>query len=454
MTFSDLNFIFRLLPIFLIIYYLTPAKVRPWTLLLESLLFYYINEPRLIVVLAAGTVVTWCFAKINIYRRYKWLLALGILLDVSLLGFFKACGVLKLGLVIPIGLSYFVFKLISYQVDSFRGMISGVSFINMANYLLMFPQIISGPIARFDFMIENAFWRKSEEKASARFYEVISRIEDGLKYFALGLFFKIIIADHLAILWNDIKTIGYESISTPLAWLGAYTYSLDLYFDFWGYSLMAAGVGVMLGFPFIRNFDQPYFASSISDFYRRWHSTLGSWFRDYVYFPLGGNRKGWIHTAFNLMVVWLFTGLWHGVTINFLIWAGAICLIIMIEKFILSHVKWLYMIIGRINVLVLIPVTWVIFAIHSFKDLKIYLLRLFPVWDVSIAVNSSDYIKCAKTYWPFLALGLFFVMPFVTSFYKKHKDNVFVVLGLFGLFWVAIFSLANSSGNPFMYLRF
>ena len=173
-----------------------------------------------------------------------------------------------------------------------------------------------------------------------------------------------------------------------------------------------------------------------------------------MYFPLGGNCKGWLRTAFNLIVVWIFTGIWHGITLNFLIWAGVICLIIMIEKFVLSHVKWLYMIIGRINVLVIIPVTWVIFAIHSFKDLRLYLLRLFPIWDISIAVNGNDYIKCLKSYWPFLALGLFFTMPFVTNIYKKHKDNFLIVLGLFGLFWVAIFSLANSSGNPFMYLRF
>ena len=454
MTFSDLNFIFRLLPIFLIIYYLTPSKFRPWTLLAGSLGFYYLNEPRLIVAIFAMTIFNWFIAKVNASKKWKWLLFLIIIINLSVMVFFKTSGLLKLGIVIPLGMSYFVFKLISYQVDLFKGKIEKVSFCNLVNYSLMFPQIIAGPIARYDYLTANTVWTKSSEKLSQRVYSVLTKIEEGLKLFVAGLFMKIILADHLAILWNDIKTIGYESISTPLAWLGAYSYSLELYFDFWGYSLMAAGVGIMLGFPFISNFDQPYFSGSISEFYRRWHSTLGLWFRDYVYFLLGGNRKGSWRTAFNIMMVWLCTGLWHGFTLNFLIWAGVLCIVILIEKFVLMKWSLAYKVIGRFNVLFIIPITWVVFAISSLKNLRIYLLRMFPVVDVSIAVNSSDYIKAFINYGVYLGLALFFALPFVSSIYKKHKDSILITLILFVMFWVTIFSLANSSGNPFMYLRF
>ncbi len=454
MTFADLNFIFRLVPIFLIIYYITPAKFRPWILLCASLGFYYTNEPKLIVVMLAGVFVNWLIARFNKEKKNKVILGVAIVLDLALMISFKVCGALDLGVVIPVGLSYFVFKLISYQIDLYKGMIENVSLRDMTNYFLMFPQVISGPISRYDYLMANDTWNKGEGTFSSRLFGVLGKIEEGLKYFVLGLFMKVIIADHLAILWNDIKTIGYESISTPLAWLGAYSYSLNLYFDFWGYSLMAAGLGMMIGFPFISNFDQPYFATSISDFYRRWHSTLGLWFRDYLYFPLGGNRKGKLRTGFNIFVVWLCTGLWHGFTYNFLIWAGAICLVIMVEKFLLSKNELLIKVLGRFNVWVIIPITWVAFAIHSFKNLRVYLLRMFPVIDVGIAVNHSDYIKILKNYGVYLGLGLLLTLPIVTTLYKKYKGKVLVIFGLFVMFWITIFSLANSAGNPFMYLRF
>ncbi|MCR5196780.1 MAG: MBOAT family protein [Pseudobutyrivibrio sp.] len=454
MTFADLNFILRLIPIFLLIYYLAPAKVRPWLLLVGSLGFYYVNEPMLIIVMAAGAVLNFLLALINFKKRNKIILAIAIILDVLWLGAFKASAPLHLGLLIPLGLSYFVFKLISYQVDLFKGKVEKLSFVNYLVYLFMFPQVIAGPIARYDYVISNKYWAKREGSRRERFGQILCQLEEGLKLFAIGLFFKVMVADHIAVLWNELKTIGYESISTPLAWIGAYSYSLNLYFDFWGYSLMAAGLGIMLGFEFIINFDQPYFAASISDFYRKWHSTLGTWFRDYIYFPLGGNRKGKLRTVFNLIIVWAVTGIWHGSTLNFLIWAGVLCLIIIFEKLLLSKAPKLFKVVGHLNVWLIIPVTWVIFAIHSLKDLRLYLLRMFPVINVGVAVNAKDFRYSLMEYGVYLVLGLIFVMPFVTNLYRKHKDNVFVVLMIFVMFWVSIFSLSNSAGNPFMYLRF
>ena len=454
MTFSDLNFIFRLLPIFLIIYYIVPASLRKWALLLGSLGFYYLNEPRLILVLVVMTVINLLFAKLIKRTTSKTALAVIVVLNVSALGLFKFSKLAGLSLIIPLGLSYYIFKMISYQVDLYRGKIEEVSFIKATDYFLMFPQIISGPIARFSYVENNPMWLKAEGAKKERLFKILTQIEEGLKLMACGLFMKAIIADQLAVLWSDIKVIGYESISTPLAWLGAYAYSLNLYFDFWGYSLMAAGIGVMLGFPFIRNFNQPYLSSSISEFYRRWHSTLGEWFKDYVYFPLGGSRKGKGRTAINIFIVWLLTGIWHGYTANFFVWSMSICMIILFEKFVLSRSPKLLAIIGHINVLVIIPITWVVFAIHSLSSLRVYLLRMFPVIDVSVAVNKNDIYYYLSDYWLYLLLGIVFTIPALTGFYKKHKDNILVVLCIFVMFFISIFSLSNSAGNPFMYLRF
>ena len=305
MTFSDLNFIFRLLPIFLIIYYCVTPTFRKWVLLLGSLGFYYLNEPRLILVLLIMNLINWLFALLLKKTNSRVILAITILLNVSTLAFYKVGASYAKDIIVPLGLSYYIFKMISYQVDLYRGKIESVSIIGMMNYFFLFPQIIAGPISRYEYIQDNMMWLPQGVKDRSSIFLVLHQIEDGLKYFCCGLFMKIIIADHLAVFWSDLKVIGYESLSTPLAWLGAYAYTLNLFFDFWGYSLMAAGVGVMLGFPFIQNFNQPYGANSISEFYRRWHSTLGFWFRDYVYFPLGGNRKGKFKSIFNLIVVWL-----------------------------------------------------------------------------------------------------------------------------------------------------
>ena len=454
MTFFDLIFIFRLIPIFLIIYYILPCSCRAWLLLVASIGFYYINEPVYIAVISGATLINYILAKLLLKKKSNLILAVGVVANVSCLAFFKGASTFGLNIIIPLGISYYIFKMISYLADLYNGKIQSVEFKTMATYFFMFPQITAGPIARMDYVTGNQFWVKSDKTKKEKFFEILLKIEEGLKLFAIGLFMKVMIADHLSVLWNDIKTIGYESISTPLAWLGAYSYSFELYFDFWGYSLMAAGIGIMLGFPFISNFNQPYFSKSISEFYRNWHSTLGAWFRDYVYFPLGGNRKGKLRTVFNIFVVWAFTGIWHGLTFNFWIWAGILFVIIVLEKFLLGRFKKLFKVRGRFNVLVIIPITWVVFAIHSLKYLRIYLLRMFPVIDISVAVNKNDYLFMLEDYWLYLVLAVIFTIPALTGFYKKHKNNVFTILVIFAMFWISIFSLANSAGNPFMYLRF
>ena len=450
-NFSDLNFIFRFMPVFLIAFYLTPVRFRTWTLLFGSLLFYAVGDLRMLPALLGAVFVNFLFSRAQSGEKSRSLLAFIIAIDAGMLIEFKMLSQFSDSVFLPIGISFYIFKMISYQVDVYRGEVrSDVSFMDVAAYFTMFPQIVSGPIMRYE------GYEESLHNREVSFGEILERIEGGLKYFVAGLAMKVLLADHLSMLWNDIGTIGYESISTPLAWLGAYAYSLQLYMDFWGYSLMAAGLGVMLGFPFVKNFDHPYASKSVSEFYRRWHATLGSFFRDYIYIPMGGSRKGEGRTILNLLVVWLVTGFWHGVTLNFIIWSMALFVIIACERlFVMTKLpKKAGAVIGRINVLVLIPLTWVAFAISDIGMLGTYFTRLFPFFGEGIAVNRYDIIKNLRLYSWFLVPALLLLIPKIFDFWEDNRNRLlFNILWIF-LFWVCVYSAAGSAGNPFMYLRF
>ncbi len=451
-NFSDLNFIFRFLPIFLVAFYLTPVKFRTWTLLFGSLLFYAVGDFRMLPALLAAVVVNFLFAKAQTGEKSKSLLFFILAIDAGMLIEFKILGQYVDKALLPIGISFYIFKMISYQMDVYRGKVDkDAAFIDVAAYFTMFPQVVSGPIMRFDRYLENKALR---EKTSLS--EIAESIEDGLRFFVAGLAMKVLLADHLAMLWKDIGTIGYESISTPLAWLGAVTYSLELYFDFWGYSLMAAGIGVMIGFPFITNFDHPYGSGSVSEFYRRWHATLGSWFRDYIYIPLGGSRKGELRTIFNLLVVWLVTGFWHGITLNFIIWGLSLCFIIICERlFVLKRLPApLSKFVGKVNVLILIPLTWVVFAISDPEMLGMYFSRLFPFTGSGVAVNQGDFLKNIGIYWTVLLPSLILLIPRVYDFWANRRNRVIFNIIWIILFWACIYSLAGAAGNPFMYFKF
>ncbi|MBE5854914.1 MAG: MBOAT family protein [Lachnospiraceae bacterium] len=453
--FSDMRFIFRILPILLIAYYLLPAKARPWILLLGSLAFYAVDEPYYFLLLVGATLVNYLLGRGSFHKKTA-LFVVSVLLDVGLLAGFKIMDMWNQNFLLPLGLSFYVFKMISYQSDLYHGRIRRATFRDTAVYFTMFPQILSGPITRFSYIEGNDFWRGKHYGKSKKNYllDIFYQLDDGVRYFVLGLALKVILADHLAILWKEIGTIGYESISTPLAWLGVVAYSLTLYFDFWGYSLMAAGLGVMLGFPFVRNFDQPYSAASVSDFYRRWHMTLGQWFRDYVYIPMGGSRKGSLRTLLNLIVVWLLTGLWHGAGGTFLLWAGALCLIIIWEKFVLKKAGKLGKVLGHVHVLILIPLSWIIFALPTMQDIGIYFSRLFPFFGQGVAVNASDILTNLKAFWGYLVAGFVMLIPGWKRIYQKYKNHDVMTMILFVVFWLCVYSLANAMGNPFYYLRF
>jgi alginate O-acetyltransferase complex protein AlgI len=451
-NFSDLNFIFRFLPVFLVAFYLTPYRFRTWTLLFGSLLFYAVGDLRMFPALLAAVIVNYLFAKAQFGEKSRSLLFFILAIDAGMLIEFKILGQYVDKSLLPVGISFYIFKMVSFQMDVYKGKIgSDVSFIDAATYFTMFPQIVSGPIMRYEKYLDNPMLRQKTP-----LIKIVGAIEDGLRFFVAGLAMKVLLADHLSMLWRDIGAIGYESISTPLAWLGAVTYSLELYFDFWGYSLMAAGIGIMAGFPFITNFDHPYSSASVSEFYRRWHATLGSWFRDYIYIPLGGSRKGEARTVFNLLVVWLITGFWHGITPNFILWGLLLCLIIVLERLIVFKKLpgWLSGLVGKFNVLVLIPLTWVVFAITDFGLLGTYFSRLFPFGSQGIAVNEGDFMKNVTLYWSVLVPSLLLLFPKIFDFWVNRRNRVIFNIIWIVLFWVCVYSLAGAAGNPFMYFKF
>lgn len=451
--FSSLEFIFRFFPAFLAVYYITPKKYREWALLLGSFVFYAMGEPYYVLMLLVAVWLNYFFAK-KIYscrdtRRgrkcRKDRVVAALVMDIGLLAAFKLLGAFLGNAILPLGLSFFLFKMISFQIDTYRGeMVQKPGFRQTAVYFVMFPQLVSGPIMRFH---EGGFLEEEREYSW-------EKLEEGLQYFVAGLGTKVLLADRLAILWKDIHMIGYESISTPLAWLGAAGYSMELYFDFWGYSLMASGICVMLGYPFIENFRHPYASRSVSEFWRRWHMTLGSFFRDYVYIPLGGSREGMAVTMRNLLAVWLLTGLWHGGSLNFILWGLALFALIAIEKLALGKLFGKFPLVGRFFVLLVIPVTWVIFAVTDFRELGIYLGRMFPFAGGGIAVNPRDIIKYLGMYWHYLLAGVIWCIPAVSQFLKKHRRNPAVVLLTAVVFWLSVYCVVSMENNPFAYLKF
>ena len=451
--FSGLEFIFRFFPAFLAVYYITPKKYREWALLFGSIVFYAVGEPYYVLLLLVAVWLNYFFAK-KIYscrdtRRgrkcRKDRVVAALVMDIGLLAAFKLLGAFLGNAIFPLGLSFFLFKMISFQIDTYRGeMIQKPGFRQTAVYFVMFPQIVSGPIMRFS---EGGFWEEEREYSW-------EKLEEGLQYFAAGLGTKVLLADRLAILWKDIHMIGYESISTPLAWLGAAGYSMELYFDFWGYSLMASGICVMLGYPFIENFRHPYASRSVSEFWRRWHMTLGSFFRDYVYIPLGGSREDMTVTLRNLLAVWLLTGLWHGGSLNFILWGLSLFFLIAIEKLALGKLFGKFPFFGRLFVLLVIPVTWVIFAVTDLRELGMYLGRLFPFDGGGIAVNPRDIIKYLGMYWYYLLAGVIWCIPGVPRFLKKHRKHPAVVLLTAFVFWISVYCVVSMENNPFAYLKF
>jgi Predicted membrane protein involved in D-alanine export len=466
MVFSSLSFIFRFLPIFLFLYYIVPERYRNLILLLGSICFYSVGEPVFILLLLCSVLINYKGALLiedakKQSTKKMWFL-LTLFYDFGMLIFFKYINfiietvnmilngafhihkIAPLSIALPLGISFYTFQVVSYIINVYTDKIYAErSLFYISLYVCMFPQLISGPIVEYQYMD----WQFFNRQYSLR------NIEKGLKLFTIGLGFKILLADRIGILWNDIQTIGFESISTPLAWLGAAGYSLQLYFDFHGYTLMAIGVAKMLGFSMPSNFSHPYMSKSVSEFWRRWHITLGKWFKNYVYIPLGGNRKGKWRTAVNLFLVWMFTGLWHGANWNFVLWGFVLFLLILMEKLFLKKYLERSGILARIYVIAVMPMTWMIFAITKFADLKTYFGRLFALTP-GVNVNSFDFIKYITEYKVLFLAGVFFSVPLAWRWYLKHENSIPCIIILVIVFWYSIYHMANGMNNPFLYFKF
>ena len=444
LVFSSLEFLFRYLPLFLLLFFAVPDRFKLFVLFSCSIVFYALGDPQYVFLLLGMALVNYLFGRTVGKGAKRWMAA-AVACNVGLLVYFKLSNAFDASFLLPVGISFYTFKSLSYLADVYRKKIPEErSFLRLAAYLCMFPQIVSGPIMRYEDALKGM---------TCETYR-LTRVEDGLKYLVAGLAAKVLIADRLGILWNDVQTVGFESISTPLAWLGMAAYSLQLYFDFAGYSLMAVGIGQMIGFPVIENFHYPYASRSVSEFYRRWHMTLGSWFKDYVYIPLGGSRKGTKRTVLNLLAVWLLTGFWHGNGIHFLVWGLCLGLLIVAEKLWLGRFLAEHRILSHLYVLLVIPLTWILFAVESLPQAGLYFTRLFPFFGTGETVYAGDFLKELTIFAPTLAAAVLFCIPAVGIWCEKHRRNTVVMLLLAAVFWIAVYRMANAANNPFMYANF
>lgn len=468
MVFSSIHFIFYFLPIFFILYFIIPKQFKNVILFLASLVFYYygVREyPAYLVLLIFSVLVNYFIGQRIGHAKSKknsrgWLILghiynFGWLIVFKYLGFFitnineflKFSGFEKTlpltEFVLPIGISFYTFQITSYLVDVYReNERTENSIINLGAYLCMFPQLIAGPIVTYSHIQDEL-----EERTIS-----FENFEDGLREFTIGLGLKVLIANQIGNLWSQVNAIGYESISTPLAWLGIFAYSFQLYFDFYGYSLMAKGLGLMMGFHFPDNFDNPYLAVSMTDFWRRWHMTLGSWFREYVYIPLGGNRN---HQFFNLLVVWLFTGFWHGANWNFILWGLLLFVLISIEKCGLGDFFERYSVLGHLYMLFVIPLSWLVFAVSDLKQIGLYLSRLFPFFGTEAAsVFQGDFIKYGKMYAVSLIAAIVFTTGLPRRLYESKKYSLISSICLVAIFWGCIYCMYKGMEDPFLYFQF
>ena len=466
MVFSSLSFLFWFLPFFLSVYYLCPNKYRNLCLFGFSVAFYAygtVEKPYYILLILATAILNYIIGIMisKSQKAKKLLLVAGIMLDFGVLFVFKYLDFIfenlnlvfslfpgsfrlsPLGLVLPVGISFYTFQIVSYIVDVYRGTIPAEqSLLKLSTYLLMFPKLTMGPITRYGSVAGALNSRKHS----------LALFKDGITDFVLGLGLKVLLANRIGVVWSDVCTIGFESVSVPLAWLGIVAYSMQIYFDFYGYSLMAVGLGKMLGFRLPQNFRYPYLSRSMTEFWRRWHITLGAWFREYIYIPLGGNRRGKARTLFNLAVVWIFTACWHGSGWNFIVWGVFLFAVIALEKAGLSRLLNGIPIIGHLYMALLIPVSWLIFATNSLSSLGIYLGRMIGLGGV--AVYAKDYTAYSAAFYILLVIGLLFCTRIPAAVCDSLRRTPVIYPILIAVFGASVYFLYKGINDPFMYFRF
>lgn len=468
MLFSSIVFLFSFLPAVMILYYLLPVRFRNVILLLASLVFYAWGEPVYLFLMLLSILFNY-FSGLDIARNLqdkraaKRSLVFNLIINLAVLGFFKyegfvldtLNGILPIhisyhALPLPIGISFYTFQILSYIIDVYRGNVKvQTNLPNFALYVTMFPQLIAGPIVQYADVDEQL---ASREVSWTKFGE-------GSMYFIRGLAKKVLLANTSGMIFTEVSGLAKGNIAVMTAWLGAFAYMFQIYFDFSGYSDMAIGLGKMLGFEFNMNFNYPYVSKSITEFWRRWHISLSSWFRDYVYIPLGGNRVSKIKHIRNLLIVWFLTGLWHGAAWNFVAWGLYYGVILIIEKYLLSPVlDRLPDVVRHIYSIVLVVIGWVLFFSSSFGQAADYIRVMFGAGAHGFADRESMYLLTSNLIlWLILIFGS---TPLVHFRYehmlrsKKWNTTIINSVVYAALFIVCIAYLVTETYNPFLYFRF
>lgn len=467
MVFSSLTFLQLFLPVTMITYYITPQKYRNGLLFLLSLIFYAWGEPVYVFLMIFSTIVDYCCGLYaDRYRgtaKAKIPLTVSIGINLSLLCLFKysdllistANGILGmdiplLELPLPIGISFYTFQTMSYTIDVYRGDAKvQKNIISFGAYVALFPQLIAGPIVRYQTVAEQIDCR----------VHTADRFCEGIKRFITGLGKKVLLANNIGLLWETVQSMEGSQMSVFAAWFGLAAYGMQIYFDFSGYSDMAIGLGKMLGFDFPENFNYPFISKSITEFWRRWHISLGTWFRDYVYIPLGGNRCSKKKQLFNIAVVWLLTGFWHGASWNFLIWGAVFGALLIAEKyFLLNCLEKGPAAIGHLYTLFFVTLNWVFFV---FEDISKGLSFLSMMFGNNVPFINSTGIYLLSSYGLLFAICVIAAMPFGKKLYGKLKRKCsskgFAALNAAGaavLIALSAAYLISGSYNPFLYFRF
>ncbi len=462
MIFSSLTFLLVFLPTTLILYYLAPYRAKNFLLLLCSLIFYAWGEPLYILLMLYSILLNYCLGLLmeKHQKARGQILAFGTIVNLFLIGFFKYAGFLaesfnalfgQFGLslpvreiALPIGISFYTFQALSYLIDLYRGKFQAQkSFVRFALYITMFPQLIAGPIVRYETIAEQLEKRKLS----------LAKFGQGALLFIEGLAMKVLLANQVGSIADEVRALS-GSLSAISAWLGAIAYFFQIYFDFAGYSTMAIGLGLMLGFTFTKNFDHPYLSTSVTEFWRRWHISLGTWFREYVYIPLGGNRVSVFKHIRNILIVWILTGLWHGAAWNFVLWGLYYGLLLLLEKYVLSHIR-LPKAIGWLYTTVLVLIGWVLFSGETLSQSLSIVAAMFGAGNGLFDKTALYYLTTSGL---MLLISAICATPLPGRLRGKllriSAGRVAIVVVYVALLALAIMFLAVQNYNPFLYFRF
>lgn len=464
MVFSDSVFLFMFLPLTLAVYYAVPFAFKNTVLFLTGLLFYAWGEPVYVLIMLLSTAIDYCAGRLmdrfdSNKKIRKATLLVSVVMNLSLLGIFKygsffigsvngifGSAIPDPGLPLPIGISFFTFQSMSYTIDLYRRNIKvQKNFIDFAAFVTMFPQIVAGPIVRYEDVSAQLACRRID----------LSSMSDGITRFVCGMCKKVLIANSIGALWTDVKAQDYASMPAATAWLGIAAFTLQIYFDFSGYSDMAIGLGKMLGFDFPENFRYPYNSKSVAEFWRRWHITLGDWFKNYVYFPLGGSRGSTAATIRNTLIVWLLTGLWHGASWNFILWGLYYGVLIILEKFVFRRLlERTPSALRHILTMLAVVFGWVIFEITSpASELEFVKAMLGFGGSFANSFTLNALHNYAVTFIAAIAISTGIPLKICKKLPEKRADTLSLVGEAAGM-TACIACLVDSGYNPFLYFNF